>query len=358
MQDTAAATDAAAADAKVSDAKSADAAPADPTPTAAEWALLDAFAKAGDASKAQGEAIWPGYALHQVGAYLVVRVDASHARGFLVRPLAVPNGAIALAGHADTYRYDAQTKGLLAPEDSNADLDVAGKPAVAVVVPQTQLANIDTALRLLGTVYFDRLRFTEQNWPSPASCGQTKRWSNNAEARALMFGESAALHAAMLAGDPSETAMRLNDFAQFRARARALDPMVKNMYDAHESSAAASQYGAERLLAAMGRQSLGQLDAAIAAGVHQALDAPMAQMVPVMQEHANFAGMALIRVGQWLKWDYAAPYLKGQTVGDAALDKAGGPSEAKLAEAKKRYDWAKFDARAQQLGAATDDVQP
>ncbi|MBI5610946.1 MAG: hypothetical protein HY902_18890 [Deltaproteobacteria bacterium] len=322
-------------------------------PTAGEQEHLNLLRQARQASAQHGEKLWPGYGLHKLHLYWVHRLSPSQVRGFLLASGPVPAGAQPVAGQPDLYRLDGPGAELPNSEWDSAEFLLGEAVAVALVDEKPDLGRPQRSLRRAGNLYFDHLRFFEQTWPPPPGCGQTNHWSNDVEARALMFAENLALGAAMLADDPTEVIQRLGDFAQFRARTWELDPMILTMYDAYEQSVAVSRWVTENLAIDLGLQSTARLRTLITQQVLRANTAPMAEMTPLMADHSYWVGMALLDCARRLGWEVAPTYAKGDTVTKLVLAQQGGFKTDLLAAAKARYDWAALLQRADALGPAT-----
>ncbi len=322
-------------------------------PTAAEQQHLDLLRQARQVSAQQGEKLWPGYGLHKLDLYWVHRLSATQVRGFFLTAAAAPAGSQPVPGQPDLYRLDGPGADLPNSEWDAADFPVGTGTALALVDDLAELHRPQHSLRRAGNLYFDYLRFFEQGWPPPPGCGQTNHWSNDLEARALMFAENQALAAALLSSDPTEVTLRLGDFAQFRARSWELDPMILTMYDAYEQSVAVSRWVTENLVVQMGLQSQTRLRTLIRQQVQSANTAPLADMTPVMADHSYWVGMALLDRARHLGWEVAPTYAKGDTVTKLVLAKQGGAKPDLLTAAKARYDWPALLQRAEALGPAT-----
>jgi len=322
-------------------------------PTAGEQQHLDLLRQARLVSGQQGEKLWPGYGLHKLDLYWVHRLSPTHVRGFLLTAGKAPAGAQPVPGQPDLYRLDGPGADLPNPEWDSAEFPLGDGEVVAMVDDLPELHRPQRSLRRAGNLYFDHLRFYEQGWPPPPGCGQTNHWSNDLEARTLMFAENLALGAALLSNDPSEITQRLGDFAQFRARSWEVDPMILTMYDAYEQSVAVSHWATENLVVALGLLSTPRLRALITQQVLLANTAPMQQMTPLMADHSYWVGMALLNCARRLGWEVAPTYAKGDTVTKLVLAKQGGANAELLAAAKARYDWPALQQRAEALGPAT-----
>lgn len=319
--------------------------------------MLAVLRQVNGSAQKSGQAIWPGFALHKLGIFLVHRINIATMRGFLLMPTQVPPAAKPVPGVPDLWRMDSGAPGLNTEEDATASTTlVAGQPVLAIVVTDQTLARPDRhdwMVRMATSVYTERMQQVELNWPALPACGQIKRWSNSVEAKALMLLESQALQDAMLATDPALVGTKLQHFAQARQRSQELDGMILIMYDNFEASKAIQFYAGEQMRILLGRGTLAQLDATATAQLGLALTAPIDQMTDLMLQHSLWTGVALVRLGQRLGWQFTDAYAQGDTVKALVLAKFGPASAAKLADIKKQYPWEQYLERAVALGPGT-----
>lgn len=349
--DAAAVSDSALADARVTDAAH-DATQTATLPTTDHNALLllqkarAASALAAQAWPAGSAAIWPKFNLHDRPLYLVA-LDAKDdaVRGYLVHWPSQPKGAFPLQDSAiqqGTFRYDA---GLDADDLFDDDPLVAGQHALVLTFPALGITDQAAWLHDTGVATMQRIQRVDVPWQPVTACGVTT-YPREQDAIALLFLECAVLKDAVVATEPKVIEQRLREWYVIRTTYADAVPVLRKRFHHYDNLFGSQEFAAARLLRNAGVLTPAQYVARLQGWLDAPFAAPLGQFDDLMLNNGAIGAVAL-DLATRLGWDDEPSYRKTGTVYyEVPVHLGGEPTAALLGEAKQRYDWAAFQARA------------
>ncbi len=334
-------------------------------------------ARAGSLAQAQatwptdGEAVWPGFALHGAPTALVV-LDAKGMprRGYLVGVSAQPKGGVAVALPATglpeslsgplaavpIWRYDAVTADMGPGETVIPSRAVAEADAVVATWSPYRDTDDTRWVETLARGYMVRLRESEASWTGVQACGQTV-YPRFAEAIALVQLECAVLAEAVQAADAATAKARLHEWAAARVAGIAVTNFVGQRVRHYDNIFGSERFVAGRLTVAAGLRDTKAWRAALGAWLAKPTTAPVADFDALLLDSGEIAAAAIEAAGL-AGWDVEPSFRKGGNVLEVVLQELGDPPAAALAAAKARHPWADYQARAKSVLALDGGATP
>jgi hypothetical protein len=318
----------------------------DPVDLHAMTLLLQARAASAKASTS----IWPSYTLGQVPTYLV-RVDAKMdaVRGWLLGHATPPKGAFPLQAAqvaGQVLRYDADL-GLLKGEDWLEDLPIAATSTLVLTYDENRLNDPQAWVAMVGEAEMERVRRVEAKWSVVAGCGQIQ-FPRVPEAIALLFVDAALLKDAYAEKDHKKAEQLLREWYAVREQAQSVAPTLPKRNRHYDNQYGSNVYTSHRLLVATGLTTEAQLDALYAQKLSEPFTVPIKEFDDTMLAN-GWLGAAALSVAIRLGWEVEPFYRKTDSVYWALPGILGEPPPSLVEVAKKRYDWAAFQARAEQV---------
>lgn len=313
-------------------------------------------------SAKQGDALWPGFRLHEKPLYLIYRnAKAKGVRGFLLGFAKVPAGALPVTAAelgplaslgVPVYRYDVAVNLLSVGWTADGYTQIAGEIAVVAAYTDASKADDKAWARDLFTAYFQRLRMMDAEWKPVIGCGDPNKWSAHPEAATLMFVEAALVRDALAATDLALAKTLVLEFQAVRAWAMGLDPMVARIFNDAENDPGAEFFVVRNALIAAGFLTPAEVAAHDQAELAKAFLLPMAEFPDFINFYrGGETGAALLQLALRFGWTVEPTYRAGESFVHLIETHLGPSPPGALESAKKRYDYKAFEAKAKQAVA-------